>query len=194
MIVITNLTNAKFIKTALFFGTMQFEYISSFRGDSVKKTIIVPAQINRSLEVFHAELCKYAENSPPKTFCCMGIPDQTFTYVMNYRLWMPEEPSLLRTRIEYKHFIPQLEIVKKFLGPKGIEISVMFTSDNATQGYALLEDMLAKISITACGEKGVLLVKSYGDVLNWYLGEYKKVNEIGKQIDQMFDEKSSKEN
>lgn len=164
---------------------MRFVYTTAYGKNNRKKTFIIPAQINASLELFHDEICENFKQTDPEKFEFMGDSTGFFTYLIWREKPTQYEEKTLFAKITKWPAIGKQKDIQKYLGPKGIELLVV-SSDDCLGKVRPLLNQLIQLPITESGEKKIINVSGYSKVIEWYKNEYLKLSEIQKLVDNVF--------
>ncbi len=164
---------------------MRFVYTTPYGKNNRKKTFIIPAQIDTSLELFHDRVCENFKQSEPEKFEYLSDSTGFFTYFIWREKPTQYEEKTLFAKITKWPIIGKQKNIQKYLGPKGIELLVISSDDCLGKVRPLLNELL-KLPITESGEKKVINVSGYSRVIEWYKNKYDTLSDIKKLVDDVF--------
>lgn len=147
--------------------------------------IVVPSQIHGPVNLFHACV---QENLPE--FCCSHANNGLFTYEMpNDHLWKKGEHSLHYVGLPYAKLLQypclsRAHVIRKCLGPKGLEVRVFFKEDDADEAHDLLNKIMNNLPLIEIGEPEKKEPARDKHIYEWYKQQAKGFEQLERSINE----------
>ena len=140
--------------------------------DTPTTHVRVPAQIMLSALRFHEKISIAFPD-----FNCMRYADGTFEYRYSTK---PGDriKSIISAHITQPRVEERQKPLGKYLGPKGIEVSVYYTKDNETEAQTLLENIFKKLPISEMGEPNSDAATTFKSITTWYFHQCEKLSDL----------------
>lgn len=149
-------------------------------ADTPTTHVRVPAQIMLSALRFHEEI-----NMAFPDFSRTQYADGTFEYRYSTR---PGDriKSVIYARITQPRVEERQKPLGKYLGPKGVEVSVYYTQDNEKEAQTLLENIFRKLPISEMGEPNSDAAATFNSITTWYFHQCEQLSDLEAGINTAF--------
>lgn len=153
--------------------------------------IVVPSQIKCPVNLFHECV---RENLPE--FFCSRASNGLFSYEMpNRHFWKECEHAWSYVGPPYSKLLqyPSLSrahVIRRCLGPKGIEVRVFFRQEDADEAHDLLNNIMNNLPLTEIGEPEKKEPAEDKHIYEWYKQQAKGFTQLERSINEALKDKA----